>query len=154
VKDNYSKILHFTLQWEGGFANDPHDPGGATMHGITQNTFNDYRRYKSEPLKFVGYINEDEVADIYRTRYWGPVDGDSLPSGVDLLGFDISVNSGPGRATQWLSQTSALPPQLRVVELDKLRRQFWKNLAIWKWFGAGWYRREDAALALAREMAR
>jgi len=30
------EALKFTLKWEGGFSNDPVDPGGATNRGIIQ----------------------------------------------------------------------------------------------------------------------
>jgi lysozyme family protein len=29
------QALRFTLQWEGGYVDDPRDPGGATNKGVT-----------------------------------------------------------------------------------------------------------------------
>jgi lysozyme family protein len=35
---NFDKCFKFILQFEGGFTNDPKDPGGPTNLGITQAT--------------------------------------------------------------------------------------------------------------------
>ncbi|MCP8894345.1 hypothetical protein KYK29_05335 [Shinella daejeonensis] len=36
---NFVACLNETLKWEGGWADHPKDPGGATMKGITLATF-------------------------------------------------------------------------------------------------------------------
>ena len=36
----YNDALAFVLRWEGGFVDDPHDHGGRTMKGVTQNVYN------------------------------------------------------------------------------------------------------------------
>jgi hypothetical protein len=43
MRENFPPALTFTLGFEGGFADHPADPGGATMKGVTLSTF---RRYK------------------------------------------------------------------------------------------------------------
>ena len=35
---NFDDCLKFTLQFEGGFVNNPKDPGGPTNLGVTQAT--------------------------------------------------------------------------------------------------------------------
>ena len=37
--ERIEKLKSFILSWEGGFVNDPRDPGGATNKGITIATF-------------------------------------------------------------------------------------------------------------------
>jgi hypothetical protein len=32
---NFERAMSFTGKWEGGFVNDPKDPGGATKYGIS-----------------------------------------------------------------------------------------------------------------------
>lgn len=31
----FDRLKQFILSWEGGFVNDPRDPGGATNKGVT-----------------------------------------------------------------------------------------------------------------------
>ena len=39
----FAVCLAFVLQAEGGFVDNPADPGGATMHGVTQAVYDAYR---------------------------------------------------------------------------------------------------------------
>jgi lysozyme family protein len=157
MADNFETALKFTLQWEGGFANDPRDPGGATNMGITIATLS---HELGRPATIGEVIDlsrtaagRARVADIYRKKYWNTIGGNRLPPGIDLLAFDIAVNSGPGRALQWLDATHNLTPVERLHALDKKRRGFWRHLKIFARFGSGWFRREDACLALALKLA-
>jgi lysozyme family protein len=45
MKDNFDKALSFVLSWEGGYSNDPDDPGGETNFGISK------RSYPNENIK-------------------------------------------------------------------------------------------------------
>ena len=83
MERNFPEALAHTLQFEGGWANNPNDPGGATMKGITQRTFNQYlgRQASQEELR---HISDAEVAAIYRKLYWDKCLGDALADGLDL----------------------------------------------------------------------
>lgn len=76
------KILAtFIKSWEGGFVNDPDDAGGATMVGITINTYKEYCKKKGKPAPTVGdlkRISEQEWADILKTMYWDPWQADKI----------------------------------------------------------------------------
>lgn len=76
------KILApFIKSWEGGFVNDPDDAGGATMAGITINTYKEYCKKKGKPAPTVGdlkRISEREWADILKTMYWDPWQADKI----------------------------------------------------------------------------
>ena len=39
MKDNYQAALNHVLKSEGGWSDNPADPGGATMKGITLNVY-------------------------------------------------------------------------------------------------------------------
>ena len=39
MQQNRSTGISFSLRFEGGFCNDPRDPGGATNKGVTFATF-------------------------------------------------------------------------------------------------------------------
>ncbi len=150
--NNFPHCEAFTLAYEGGYVRNPHDPGGATNLGVVQSNYNRYRESKGLAVRSVRFITHKEASEIYRTRYWDSLGCEQLPKGVDLLAFDIHVNGGAIRL--WLAQTTRLTPRQRIHALDKARRGFWRHLRIFRYFGKGWMRREDAALKVALEMLR
>ncbi len=87
------------LKHEGGWADHPKDPGGATMKGVTLAT---YRRHfgKNKSKRALRNISDDDLGQIYRSGYWDKCRCDRLPSGVDYAVFDAAVNSGPGRSVK------------------------------------------------------
>lgn len=136
---NFQRCLNVTLPLEGGWSDNPADPGGATMKGITIGTF---RRFHPKATKAdLKAISNDNVATIYRTDYWGPINGESLAAGVDLATFDASVNSGVGRGKAWLAASVGGSPADTVKKLCAKRLGFMQSLRIWKTFGKGWARR-------------
>ena len=151
AQENFKQALAFTLGFEGGWANNPKDPGGATMRGVTLRTYRSWH-----PGATAGQLRVAPMAHfeaIYRFEFWGAVGCDALPAGVDLMAFDIAVNMGPGRAKSWLVKTTGLVPAARIRELDKLRCGFWRVLRTFPVFGKGWLRRETACMAEALKLA-
>lgn len=41
--DGFEPALAFVLRWEGGFVDNPADPGGRTNKGITQKVYDAWR---------------------------------------------------------------------------------------------------------------
>lgn len=150
---NFARSLSLVLKHEGGFANHPKDPGGATMKGVTLNTF---RRYKpGATVADLKAISTDMLGRIYRDGYWNVVKGDDLPSGVDYAVFDFAVNSGPGRAAEYLqaiagvaqdgeigpktlAAVAKLDPAAVINSLCNRRMAFLRGLKTWPTFGKGW----------------
>jgi len=99
MKENYDKILTFTLKFEGGYVNNPNDHGGATNFGVTQKVYDQYRTSKGQQLVPVSLIPMYDVYEIYSSRYWVPSDSVNMPDGLDFVHFDTSVNMGIKRAT-------------------------------------------------------
>jgi len=170
MKDNFQRCLANTLVHEGGYANHPSDPGGATMRGVTQATFNAYLRRKNRPTRHVRTITEEELLAVYREGFWNPVAGDALPKGVDQVVFDGGVNSGPSRGVRWTAQAlgnSKMGPMetaRRATEhVDKIglvkrscanRVSFVRGLGTFRVFGRGWMRRIADVEALGVKMVR
>ena len=152
MKSNFENCLRFVLQYEGGFVNHPADPGGATNLGITRATL---ARWRNRPVSIaeVRTLTRDEAAAIYRAHYWNAIGGDLLPAGVDLIGFDIAVNMGVGRAKAWLSATAAMPPRRRLDALAARRLSLWRRLRTWATFGRGWSARGKASVLAANHLA-
>ena len=107
-KMSFDSCLPVILKFEGGYSCDPSDRGGATCHGITQKAYDSFRwPLPSAPVRG---ISDDDVADIYRLEYWDKVQGNSLPSPVDLVVFDSAVNVGVKRASRWLQAAVKVSP--------------------------------------------
>ena len=104
MQGNFEQALHWVLQHEAGYVNLKSDPGGATNRGITQKTYDAYRRAKGVPVRDVRDIDDVEVRAIYREQYARPVWFDALPSGVDYALFDFAVNSGVSRAVKYVQR--------------------------------------------------
>jgi lysozyme family protein len=156
----YDIVIPKVLAHEGGYVDHPKDPGGPTNKGITQATYDAWRKARGLAVRSVRAIGEDEVAAIYRRDYWNAVGGDALPAGTDYAVFDAGVNSGPGRAAKWLQQIVRAPVdgaigpvtvqtvaayaggQSELVKAYCARRlSFMQSLNIWQTFRKGWTRR-------------
>jgi len=165
MKNNFKSALKHVLVHEGGWADHPKDPGGATMKGVTLAT---YRRYFSEDKSKdnLHNISAEELEEIYRSGYWNKCRCDKLPPGVDYAVFDAAVNSGPGRGMIWLQaavgakQDGGIGPNTlsRVEEQDPLRvtddmcdrrLTFLRSLSTWPTFGKGWGRRVEGVRTIA-----
>lgn len=98
----FEASLPFILQWEGGYVNNPNDPGGATNKGVTQKVYDAWRRKQGLPTRSVKEIQDSEVQAIYDTGYWLPPRCNVLMDHLNLVQFDTAVNMGPGRAVRFL----------------------------------------------------
>lgn len=154
---NYARALSRVLVHEGGYANHPADPGGATMRGVTQRVYDAFRTRRGDTPRSVRLIEDVELQAIYRRQYWDVVRGDSLPAGVDYAVFDGAVNSGPAQAVKWLQRAlgtvkvdgvigeatlaavEAYHDHDRLIALMLGRRlAFLQALRTWPSFGRGW----------------
>jgi lysozyme family protein len=104
MEDRFPQCLAFTLRAEGGYVDNPDDPGGATNMGITLAT---YRTWSDDPEAGAPQIEDltTRVASaIYRSLYWNPLRADALAPGVDLSVFDFGVNAGIWRSARLLQR--------------------------------------------------
>ncbi|MCK9428412.1 MAG: hypothetical protein M0R17_00195 [Candidatus Omnitrophica bacterium] len=102
--NSLSSALVFTLKWEGGYVNNPNDPGGETNKGITKSVYDAYRKDRKSPIQSVKLISDDEVFAIYSQQYWCCAGCDKI-SDVKLAisVFDFAVNGGVSRAIRYLA---------------------------------------------------
>jgi lysozyme family protein len=153
--ENFQACLAFTLKYEGGRSDDPRDPGGRTMEGVTQATYDAYHAKIGLGRHDVFLLARRERDEIYRTEYWNAVNGDRLRAGEDLCVFDFAVNSGPARALEVWRRCGASKDSREAIVHDICahRLSFLHALRTWSAFGAGWGRRVAACEALALQMA-
>lgn len=110
----YDDALAFVLRAEGGYVNNPADPGGATNYGITQATYDDYREDEDKPAQSVRLITKDEVARIYHTRYWRLCGAPALVAAAKhrlaFVTFDWAVNAGVSRSQVYVQAVVGTTP--------------------------------------------
>ncbi len=99
----FDTCFAFTLREEGGFTNDPHDPGGATNLGITLATLTHWRGHPCT-AEDVRLLTLAEASAIYRALYWHALRCDLLPPGIEAMTFDFGVNAGPHESAVELQQ--------------------------------------------------
>ena len=169
MNSNFPFCLKEVLKHEGGWADHPKDPGGATMKGITIGTYSQWKGRRATKAELRA-IPDEEVAAIYKRNYWDKVRGDDLPSGLDFVAFDAAVNSGPSRGAKWLQQglgvaadgqigpktlaaAEEADAKTAIIAATNARFAFLRSLRTWPTFGKGWTRRVDdvrkKALALS-----
>lgn len=76
-------LAPYIKKWEGGFANDPADRGGATNKGITIATFEAYCKAKSLPrpnVERLKRMTDGEWLDILKTMFWDRWQADKIKS--------------------------------------------------------------------------
>ena len=77
---------------EGGYTNDPVDPGGATNWGITIFDARKYWKADATPAD-VKAMPKAVAADIYRKHYARPIRYDDLPAGFDYSVLDAEISA-------------------------------------------------------------
>ena len=162
---SWGASLAFVFSVEGGFTDDPVDPGGATNLGITHDELS---RWRGAPVTLddMRNLGKDEAARIYRANYWNISRCGDLAPGVDLLVFDGSVNTGNGRSARLLqgvlgvavdgqigpltvAAANAVRADDLVNALAAARQAFYQNLPTFSHFGHGWTDRVRKARAAA-----
>jgi uncharacterized protein (TIGR02594 family) len=169
---NFEVSLRHVLEIEGGYSDDPYDPGGPTNRGITLAVFANWHgvtldaHNRARLIDDLKRIADDTVAAIYRKRYWVPARCADLPGALALMHFDASVNHGVGAASRMLQQAlsvsidgeigpetlGAAGRQNATAAVDRyadIRRARYRALPHFWRFGRGWLRRVDATRAAA-----
>jgi hypothetical protein len=135
MDNNFTKAMQFVGQWEwgnrpdGGYTNDPVDPGGETKWGIS-------KRY--DPNLDIKNLTLDEAMKIYWKDYWLKAKCDEKDLALAVATFDSAVNCGVSRATEWAADGS-------FDSVINKRRNYYTSLvtrkpALNKYF-KGWIRR-------------
>ena len=167
--DNFDRCVAVTLAYEGGFSDNPDDPGGATNFGITKRVL---EAFLGHPVTVddVRAMSSGTAIEIYRANYWNQMRCGDLPAGVDLMVFDYGVNSGPatsikalqglvgaaqdgavGRMT--LGAVAQAAPATLVGGMAETRMGYLRGLASFAEFGNGWTRRVTDVRQKAQIMA-
>lgn len=74
------------LKWEGGYVNDPSDPGGETNWGISKRSYPDLN---------IKSLTQENAKAIYHRDWWLPYHLGEMPDAIGVKVLDIIVNLGP-----------------------------------------------------------
>jgi len=85
----FKKAVEFVFKWEGGYSNDPNDPGGETKFGISK---------RSYPELDISKLTLEQAKKIYYENYWLKSGCQNMEYPLNLVVFDTAVNMGRRRA--------------------------------------------------------
>lgn len=93
--DNFEKVIEYLFESEKGYVNHKRDRGGPTNLGVTQTTYDDWRKQKGLPKQDVKNITKNEAKQLYYEEFWkgtGASEVEDLREAYLL--FDTSVICG------------------------------------------------------------
>jgi lysozyme family protein len=107
----FETALQLVFHAEGGLANVPGDRGGLTKYGVTNKTYQSYRRLVSDPAlpRSVRDITVPIAADVYRRLFWDQCSAGACELPLAVVVFDMAVNSGPETAKRYLQRALGVP---------------------------------------------
>lgn len=89
----FENAIDIVLKHEGGYVNNPADPGGETKYGISKRAY---------PALDIKNLTVKQAKEIYRRDYWryDRIRNQQVATKV----FDMAVNMGPPRAHRLLQR--------------------------------------------------
>lgn len=151
---DFDKAFERVIGHEGGYVNNPRDPGGETKFGISK---------RSYPALDIKGLTLAEAKAIYKRDFWDRCRCNDLPGGLAFDVFDAAVNSGPGQAIRWMQRAAnvaddgvvgpltlaavkRIDPEAIQARYSGIRLEFMTRLSGWDAFSRGWARRVAANL--------
>lgn len=145
----FDEAFEATIGHEGGYVNDPRDPGGETKFGISKQAY---------PGEDIPNMTLERAKELYRRDYWDKARCAEFPAHVALQLFDAAVNHGVTAAVKILqgavgvARDGKIGPRTihasRVAReeafhalFNATRLEFYTGLRGWDAFGRGWARR-------------
>ena len=144
---NFDQAFEIIIGHEGGYVNDPRDPGGETKYGISKRAY---------PALDIYNLTLDHAKLIYKRDYWDAVDAESIPGAARLMVFDCSVNCGVTTAKKLLQRAvgtkddgiigaktrAAISNTTDIaMKFAGFWLQYYTDLPGWPTYGKGWTRR-------------
>lgn len=142
ITDRAAYCISVVMALEGGYVNDPHDPGGETKFGISKASY---------PNVDIANLTPAQAQFYYQRDYWNAINGDKLPTPLDLYVFDAAVNQGVAKAVMMLqkiagvSQDGRLGPQTIAAATGVQAKRYLAERAYhyaqnsnWSFYYGGW----------------
>ncbi|WP_151749401.1 glycoside hydrolase family 108 protein [Acinetobacter seifertii] len=149
----FDEVFERTIGHEGGYVNNPKDPGGETNWGITIKTARENGYTGS--MKSMSRL---QAKEIYRVAFWNRTKCDQYTGAISYQIFDAAVNHGIGNAIRMLQRAVGVLDDgavgnetlgaIKKMTLDDVlilfiaeRLEFYTKLSTFNSFGRGWARR-------------
>lgn len=97
---------------EGGWSDDPRDPGGKTNHGVTLKFLQSIRPDATEDD--LRNLTKEDARGIFRSEFVDKVGIDKLPDRVQAEAIGLSINAGPARAIKALQAAAGVKADGKV----------------------------------------
>jgi lysozyme family protein len=147
--NNFQPYFDRLIGYEGGYVNDPNDPGGETKWGISKRAY---------PKFIIKELTREDAYNIYKRDFWDKLELDNLSDAVTFQLFDFAVNSGIETAIRYLqraigvaddgfwglvSRTAAskMSECDMIMSLSAERLEFMTKLKNWPENSKGWANR-------------
>lgn len=155
MKSNKDSCIAAVLAAEGGYVNDPRDPGGETIFGITRRDHPD--------LWAKGRPTVEQAKERYDRDYWQPAFCDVWPAPIDGFVFSAAVNIGPVPAVRIAQDVLGVAADGRVgpITINAAKAvnsnwfamryalrwlKYYSTLSTYRVYGDGWYNRIAAEI--------
>lgn len=165
MRENFDIALRTLFDQWGAFADHPSDPGGMTNLGVTRHVWERWVG-REVPESEMRALTPELVTPMFKATVWDAVGGDELPSGVDVVVFDLAVNSGPRYAVQvlqkllgaelgglvtpdMLSRAASADPRKLISDYTAERLAYLRRIPFWSTSGEDWTKRVAAVQAVA-----
>lgn len=169
----FDKSFSRLISHEGGFSDDPKDPGNwtggrvnvgelkGTKYGIAANTYGDLD---------IKNLTLDKAKAIYYRDWWLKAGADEIDGAITFQMWDLAVNAGMNTAKRCLQRAVRVADDGRIgpktiaavkavsvtdvlMRFNAQRLRFYTSLSTWPTYGKGWTNRVAGNLDYAAEDA-
>jgi lysozyme family protein len=106
---SFIRIWPFVFDHEGGYCNDPGDPGGPTKYGVS------LRWHTGQGMDVTGdgkidvedikALTPDDAKKLFKVYFWDYLKLDSFPGKTGMVMFDTAVNTGCSQSVKFLQRS-------------------------------------------------
>ena len=137
--NKFKKSMEFVLKWEvgnvadGGYTNDPDDPGGETKWGISK---------EYHPDEDIKNLTKERALELYYDEYWQASGANIIDFPACTAVFDTAVNLGSDMARAMIDWTQPqFDPQAYLDKRVQYYIQRIKKKPAKRKYLAGWMNR-------------
>lgn len=114
METSFATAMRLVREFEGGYVDDPDDPGGATFMGVALNRLGRVLGIRTKhELK---QLTVPEVSRYFKAHYWAVSRCGDLPEGIDLFVFDAAINQGNRASGRFLQRSvNRMGPRRKLV---------------------------------------